>query len=85
MTNILHEQSLKLHPPIGGNPNGCDASKPASWDGQGGCTCVVCSRCDRHTGNGNQGHYWAYCSATKEVREYHFCCPSQCELEMAKG
>lgn len=83
MTNVIYESSLILRPPIEGNPPGCDSDTPASHDGQGGCMCLKCSRCERHTGNGNQGHYWAYCSAARETRPHHFCCPGQCELEMA--
>ena len=45
------------------------------------CRCLVCSRCKRHTGNANQGHYWAYCKITKTDRDFHFCCPDNCELE----
>lgn len=49
-------------------------------DGSFGCRCLVCSRCGKHTGNNTQGHYWAFCSVTKSVREFHFCCPGDCEL-----
>ncbi len=67
-----------------GNPSGCDSDRPASHDGQGGCHCIVCGRCGRHTGNSNQGHYWAYCNVTHTKREFHFCCPDNCELEAKK-
>lgn len=45
------------------------------------CRCLVCARCGHHTGNTSQGHYWALCSVTRTVREFHFCCPGDCELE----
>lgn len=44
------------------------------------CRCLVCSRCNRHTGNTNQGHFWSWCSATKRDEGFHFCCPGNCEL-----
>lgn len=47
----------------------------------GKCRCIVCARCGKHTGNATQGHYWAYCKVTGETREFHFCCPDDCELE----
>lgn len=47
----------------------------------GECHSLVCSRCNKCTGNGNQGHYWGYCKVTKTVREHHFCCPGDCALE----
>lgn len=47
----------------------------------GQCRCVVCARCGQHTGNSNQGHYWSWCSVVRHAREFHFCCPGQCELE----
>ena len=50
---------------------------------------MVCARCNTHTGNYTQGHHWAICKVLigrgvpwKEAkREYHFCCPGDCELE----
>lgn len=50
---------------------------------------MVCSRCNQHTGNNNQGHYWGLCKVLmsqgvpfrKAIRELHFCCPGDCELE----
>lgn len=42
---------------------------------------MVCARCHKHTGNNNQGHYWALCKVTRARREFHFCCPDGCELE----
>lgn len=45
------------------------------------CRCIICARCGQHTGNNNQGHYWSSCKVTKTVREFHFCCPDDCQLE----
>lgn len=53
---------------------------------------MVCGRCKKHTGNYNQGHHWAMCSALvkkgvpykEALREFHFCCPDDCELEEKK-
>lgn len=45
------------------------------------CRCVVCVRCGQHTGNATQGHYWRWCKATGGFREFHLCCPDDCELE----
>lgn len=42
---------------------------------------LTCNRCKKDTGNNTQGHYWAYCKVTKTNREFHFCCPDDCELE----
>lgn len=50
---------------------------------------MVCARCGKHTGNNNQGHYWGLCKVLlaqgipfrKAVREFHFCCPDDCELD----
>lgn len=47
------------------------------------CTCVVCGRCNRHTGNAHYGHMTSYCRTTKGQRESHFCCPDNCELDAA--
>lgn len=47
----------------------------------GSCRCMWCARCDQVTGDTNQGHYWAFCKATGTRREFHFCCPDNCELE----
>lgn len=70
------------------NPDGCDSPRPPSqYVGESGvikCRCLICGRCKHHTGDNNQGHYWAYCNVTKTTREFHFCCPDDCELE-AKG
>lgn len=59
----------------------CDApNSPMYIDGD--CRCLVCSRCGHHTGNNTQGHYWALCKVTKTVRDFHFCCPGDCALEV---
>ena len=50
----------------------------------GMCRCFWCGRCNNVTGNSNQGHYWAYCKVTATMREFHFCCPDDCELENVK-
>lgn len=63
---------------------GCDADSPPSYisyDGKIECRCMICARCNRHTGNSHQGHYWAMCKVTGTKREHHFCCPGNCELE----
>ena len=68
---------------------GCDAETPSVYvigiqsNGEYvyGCRCIVCGRCQRHTGNSHQGHYWKYCTVTKDLRDFHFCCPEDCELE----
>lgn len=67
---------------------GCDSpSSPSIYhtvDDEGGivyhCRCIVCSRCGHHTGNTNQGHYWAWCKVQHQMLSYHFCCPNDCEL-----
>jgi hypothetical protein len=71
------------------HPKGCNAVAPSvyqigiSANGEPiyGCRCVVCGRCKNHTGNSHQGHYWKYCKVTNTMREFHFCCPEDCELE----
>lgn len=45
------------------------------------CHCMICARCNQHTGNTSQGHYWSYCKVTRTNRDFHFCCPGACELE----
>lgn len=45
------------------------------------CRCLICVRCGQHTGNNTQGHYWAYCKVTKTTRDFHQCCPGNCELD----
>lgn len=45
------------------------------------CRCVICGRCNEHTGNSSQGHYWAFCKVTGTFRSMHFCCPGHCQLE----
>lgn len=68
------------------NPPGCDAAEfggAASFSPDGSCRCLVCARCGHHTGNSHQGHYWAWCSITRSLRDHHFCCPDRefgCEL-----
>lgn len=48
----------------------------------GTCRHLTCGRCGQHTDNNTQGHYWSWCKITKSVREFHFCCPGDCELEV---
>jgi hypothetical protein len=67
-----------------GSPAGCD-SLTATVHPDGRCRCLVCARCGHHTGNTSQGHYWGFCKATKTIREHHFCCPGDCELETKGG
>jgi hypothetical protein len=45
------------------------------------CRCSWCGRCNKVTGNNTQGHYWAYCKVTGTNRDFHFCCPDDCQLE----
>ncbi len=63
---------------------GCDAPPPGPvYMGPNDtfvCRCVVCARCKHHTGNSNQGHYWAWCKVLKSMQVHHFCCPDNCEL-----
>lgn len=47
------------------------------------CRCVICAQCKQHTGNANQGHYWAYCKITRRSETFHFCCPDACQLHPA--
>jgi hypothetical protein len=42
---------------------------------------LMCARCRRATGNDHQGHYWKHCRVTGGYRDFHFCCPGDCELE----
>jgi hypothetical protein len=42
---------------------------------------MLCGRCNKDTYNNTQGHYWSFCNVTQTVREFHFCCPGDCELE----
>lgn len=71
---------------------GCDAENPSvypigiSANGEViyGCRCMVCGRCNKHTGNSNQGHYWAWCKVRREMLDFHFCCDDDCELENGK-
>ena len=65
--------------------NGCDFPNPPIYNDprNGGytCRCLVCNRCRKHTGNNSQGHYWGFCKVTNTIRDHHFCCPGNCELE----
>jgi hypothetical protein len=38
-----------------------------------------CGRCGGCSGY--QGHYYLHCSVTLTPREFHQCCPDNCELE----
>jgi hypothetical protein len=70
--------------PVAATRTPCDAESPTCYampDGTVSCRCIICHRCGRHTGNSNQGHYWARCKVTKTIRDFHFCCPDDCELE----
>lgn len=57
----------------------------AEWHALG----MLCGRCGKHTGNNHQGHHWTFCkvyakqgkSIDESMREPHFCCPDDCELE----
>lgn len=73
---------------------GCDAPEPRPVyvirldDGEEvvyGCRCMVCARCNHHTGNTNQGHWWAFCKVTRRNERFHFCCPDDCELLADNG
>lgn len=52
---------------------------------------MTCGRCNKHTGNNSQGHYWGLCKrlmrtgvkAQDAVTEFHFCCPDDCELAVS--
>lgn len=37
-----------------------------------------CGRCGGCTSY--QGHHWSHCKVTGTVREFHMCCPDDCEL-----
>lgn len=65
---------------------GCDAETPTVYmvEGQFACRCMICPRCNHHTGNSHQGHYWAFCKVTGKMEEFHFCCPDDCELQGGK-
>lgn len=56
------------------------ASRYFGRNGEITCRCMVCGRCGHHTGNNTQGHYWAYCKVNKDSKDFHFCCPDDCEL-----
>jgi len=63
--------------------SGCDfpggSATVSMVDGR--CRCTICPRCNHHTGNAHQGHYFAWCRITQSDRVFHFCCPGDCELE----
>lgn len=61
----------------------CDAPNP-SYGPNGKCRCMICARCNKHTGNAHQGHNWSMCNVTHTLRGHHFCCPGNCELEENK-
>lgn len=42
---------------------------------------LVCGRCKSATNNTSQGHYWRLCKVTGGKRQFHFCCPGDCELD----
>lgn len=42
---------------------------------------MTCARCEQQTNNNSQGHYWKFCKVTRTLREFHFCCPGDCELD----
>lgn len=69
--------------PVPDRAEGCDAPRPSVYwhDGEWICRCLICARCGHHTGNATQGHHWGHCKVTGTVREPHFCCPDDCELE----
>ena len=58
----------------------CPACNRTHEWGEGHSLGMVCARCNTHTGNNHQGHYWGLCKVTGAVREMHFCCPDNCEL-----
>ena len=41
---------------------------------------MTCGRCEEPTGNNHQGHYWAFCKVTRQIEDFHFCCPGNCQL-----
>lgn len=71
--------SENTEPILPGAPLPCD--HPTATFVNGHCTCLICARCGKHTGNRTQGHFWSYCKVTGEMRDFHFCCPDDCELE----
>ena len=59
----------------------CDAEHDEiTWNSLG----MLCGRCNQHTGNNHQGHYWGLCEVLDAIREPHFCCPGDCELEATR-
>lgn len=77
--------SENTEPILPGAPLPCDHPTATFDIRTGKCRCIICARCGKHTGNSHQGHYWAYCKATGEMRDFHFCCPGDCELEEDGG
>lgn len=76
-----------VEPCVGGGIDpGCELGHTRMEDHHLG---MVCARCSHHTGNYTQGHYWGLCKVYQAqgktwnecVRELHFCCPDDCELE----
>src|SRR6266436_942421 len=83
----------------------CDAENPSVyWSSRQNkyiCRCIVCSRCNHHTGNSNQGHYWKFCHVMAKFHNihktqslldcqeclpaFHFCCKDNCELFEENG
>ena len=67
----------------------CDSCNTGHTDMQWHSLGMLCGRCQQHTGNNHQGHYWGLCKVwlaqgknfKDAVREFHFCCPGDCELE----
>lgn len=74
-------------------PIECNAENPSIYtlrieDGEPvfGCRCMVCGRCNNHTGNSHQGHYWKFCVPLGGMaKKFHFCCPDDCELGNVKA
>lgn len=67
LRDALAEKGYVLGAVIGMAPapsSVCDADTPTTYMMPGGgyaCRCVVCPRCNQHTGNSHQGHYWSLC------------------------
>ncbi len=83
---------------------GCDAKNPSIYTDREGkiiCRCLICNRCQRHTGNNTQGHYWKLCNVMMNFHhlhgakstldcnqcmpDYHQCCPDDCEIYNEDG
>ena len=81
---MSENQAFQTPPVMGWDGVPCDADSPSVYgnaDGTLTCRCLKCARCGKHTGNSTQGHYWAFCKVTRTKREFHQCCPGDCELE----